>query len=517
MTGEELAELEQFLSPEERAELYAIIAADIRERLWSPLPGPQQMAYESQADVIGFGGAAGGGKTDLAIGKALMQHRVAFVVRKNGTEHTGMVDRLTELLGTRDGFSSKDGIWRGAGPRGVQIEFGSLPNPKDEEKYRGRPHDLIIYDEATSLQQLQVEFLMAWNRTTTPGQKCQTLLTFNPPSTAEGRWVIDYFGPWLDKKHPNPALPGDLRWMAMVDGAVVEREDSTPFMHKGEKITPRSRTFIPSRITDNPYLVGTGYMSQLQALPEPLRSQMLYGDFQAGVQDDPWQIIPTRWVEEAQERWTKRRPKGEMLSMGVDVARGGQDNTTIATRHRDDAGKGMWFDEPHEHKGSETPNGPVVAGLVVGARRDDSPIHIDVIGVGASPYDTLNTMRMPVIGVNVAEKALGTDRSGRLRFFNQRSELWWRMREALDPANDTGIALPPSKKLLAELCAPKWEASGYTIKVESREDIIKRIGRSPDLATAFILALIDTPKIKLAQQRNEINDVLAYDPMATRQ
>jgi hypothetical protein len=453
----------------------------------------------------------------LAIGKALTQHRVAFVVRKNGTEHVGMVDRLTELLGTRDGFSSKDGVWRGAGPRGVQVEFGSLPNPKDEEKYRGRPHDLIVYDEATSLSQLQVEFLMAWNRTTTPGQKCQTLLTFNPPSTAEGRWVIEFFAPWLDKKHPNPAMPGDLRWFAVVDGQVTERADGTPFVHKGEAITPRSRTFIPSRITDNPYLVGTGYMSQLQALPEPLRSQMLYGDFQAGVQDDPWQLLPTAWIEAAQARWKARSTKGEMLSMGVDVARGGADKTAIATRHMDESGKGMWFDEPHFYPGGETPDGPKVAGLTIAHRRDDAPIHLDVIGVGASPYDVLNQMHLPVIGVNVAEKARGTDKSGRLRFFNLRSELWWKMREALDPANDTGIALPPSKLLLSELAAPKWEASGFTVKAESREDIVKRIGHSPDLATAFVLALIDTPKVSRFVAQRGVETVLDYDPMAKRE
>jgi len=34
-----------------------------------------------------------------------------------------------------------------------------------------------------------------------------------------------------------------------------------------------------------------------------------------------------------------------------------------------------------------------------------------------------------------------------------------------------------------------------TIKVESREDIIDRVGRSPDRATAVVLANIDTPKV----------------------
>jgi Ni,Fe-hydrogenase III small subunit len=80
-----------------------------------------------------------------------------------------------------------------------------------------------------------------------------------------------------------------------------------------------------------------------------------------------------------------------MLSQGVDVARGGRDNTVIANRHADGA-KGLWFDELKLHKGADTPDGQVVAGLVIGARKDLAPVHIDVIGVGASPYDILNGM-----------------------------------------------------------------------------------------------------------------------------
>ena len=51
------------------------------------------------------------------------------------------------------------------------------------------------------------------------------------------------------------------------------------------------------------------------------------------------------------------------------------------------------------------------------------------------------------------------------------------MREALDPTSNTGLALPPDKLLLADLCAPRWELRGSKILVESRDDIVKRIGR----------------------------------------
>lgn len=486
-----------------------LLARELKRRnIWRPLPGPQQIAYSSTADIIGFGGAAGGGKTDLACGKALTQHRKVGIFRVNGTELTGVLDRLTDLLGTRDGYNGKDNIWRIRRADGVplQVELGSFPNPGDEKKYQGRPHDLLVFDEAANMRELQVRFLLGWLRTTVPGQRCQALMTFNPPTSAEGRWIIKFFAPWLDPKHPNPAVPGELRYFASIDGADVEVVSGEPFQHNGETIRPLSRTFIPSRVSDNPYLMGTGYMATLQSLPEPLRSQMLNGDFQAGMDDDPWQVIPTAWVEAAQARWKRPDKLPVMDSVGVDVARGGRDNTIIARRH------GMWFDQPLTYPGSATPDGPTVAGLVIASCRDQAPIHIDVIGVGASPYDFLNEARQQVLGINVSEKSLATDKSGRLSFFNQRSEYWWKFREALDPANNTGITLPPSAQLLADLCAPTWKLSGYTVQVESREGIIDRIGRSPDWASAYILALIDTPRMRNLPGARTPASRREYDP-----
>jgi len=43
------------------------------------------------------------------------------------------------------------------------------------------------------------------------------------------------------------------------------------------------------------------------------------------MQDDPWQVIPTAWVEASMARWKALSPKGEMMGQGVDVARGGKD------------------------------------------------------------------------------------------------------------------------------------------------------------------------------------------------
>lgn len=525
MKSSELAELEGYLTEEERAELNNLIATDIAQCVWRPLPGPQQMAYDSQADVIGFGGAAGGGKTDLAIGLALTKHQQSHIFRREGPQLVGILDRFVEIMGG-DNLTGKPAVYRDV-TKGVKVEFNSVPNLGDELKYQGRPKDLLVLDEAANFLESQVRFMKGWVRTGKTGLKQTVLMTFNPPTTADGRWVIEFFGPWIDKRNElYPTMPGHLRYCYMdpatsKDSWIPDDNPAEFVLVAGERvydfdrsqyalediIKPESRTFIPSRLTDNPFLVATGYMQQLQALPEPLRSQMLNGNFEAGLEDDPWQVIPTAWVEAAQARWVRKPRKGEMLALGIDVARGGKDNTVIAARHEDN-----WYDELTMYPGKETPDGPSVAGQVMGKQRDSAPLLIDVIGVGASPYDFLKNAGLPVYGVNVSESPNSMDRSGRLKFKNLRSQLWWQLREELDPAHDTGIALPPDKLLLAELCAPKWELSGMTIQVESREAIVERTGRSPDRATAVMLANIRMPKIHLVRQGREREDVIGYRP-----
>jgi len=57
--------------------------------------------------------------------------------------------------------------------------------------------------------------------------------------------------------------------------------------------------------------VPAGYVTTLQGLPEPMRSQLLYGDFSVGREDDAWQVIPTAWIKAAMDR---RKPEGARRS-----------------------------------------------------------------------------------------------------------------------------------------------------------------------------------------------------------
>jgi len=493
----------EVLTPEERDELKRLLDNDLSEHIWRAQVGRQSEAADSAAFITGYGGAAGGGKSDLIAGLALTEHKRTAIFRREKTQTEGIIQRLTEILGSTDGYNSQKSAWR-VGDR--LIEFAGLDNPTDHQKWQGRPHDFKAYDEVTEQREFQVRFTSGWTRSNDPNQRCRILMTFNPPTTSEGRWVIKFFGPWLDPMHHRPAKPGELRYFTTIRGDDVECETEQPFvLFRGEPlydfdpseftaekiITPRSRTFVPSRVTDNYFYVRSGYIQTLQSLPEPLRSQMLEGDFTAGVEDDPWQVIPTAWIDAAMARWKPRDEKGPMDSLGVDIAAGGQDNLVIYPRH------GSWFDMPTRILGREIPQeraGPVAAGHVIMARKDRAVVHADVIGWGLSCVNFLTANDIQTVPVNFASGSSGKTEDGRLEFFNLRAEVIWRMREALDPQSPAPIALPPDPRLRGDLASYRWELRPGGIFIMPKEQQKKLLGHSPDDGDACCLANISTPK-----------------------
>ncbi|MEI6730425.1 MAG: terminase, partial [Pseudomonadota bacterium] len=292
----------------------------------------------------------------------------------------------------------------------------------------------------------------------------------------------------LDPYHKNPAKFGELRWYTTIDGVDIECPDSNPMKVNGELIYPKSRTFIPARVQDNPALVKAGYISTLQALPEPMRSKMLYGDFKSGGEEDPFQVIPSEWVRLAQERWRNRtQPTTPLSAIGLDVARGGNDKTVLTPRWDN------YFGWQESHKGTETPNGSAVAGLAIGMRdklggNSATFINIDVIGVGASPYDFTKGFHPNTNAMNASEGSDCRDKSGQLGFINQRAEWYWRLREALDPTSGQELAIPDDREILIDLCTPRWSLTPRGIKVEAKDEIKKRIGNSPDKGDSLVYA-----------------------------
>lgn len=181
-------------------------------------------------------------------------------------------------------------------------------------------------------------------------------------------------------------------------------------------------------------------------------------------------LIPTSLVEDAAARWVE--PSGRPDAAGCDVARYGMDETVIVAIH-----EGGHPARPEIRQGQNTME---TAGQLkaLNARRT----HVDDTGVGGGVTDRLSEQEFPVEGENFGETARDEE-----RFVNRRTELWWGARDALA----TGlVSVPPDPTLVADLTSVRYSFdSKGRVKLESKDDVKKRLKRSPDRGDAYVLAV----------------------------
>jgi hypothetical protein len=199
-------------------------------------------------------------------------------------------------------------------------------------------------------------------------------------------------------------------------------------------------------------------------------------------------VVPLSWVEAAQQRWLDWADSGGQLdplsALGVDVARGGEDDTVIVRRH------GNVVLELSDRL--RVPDLMVIGGRTAGIlnKAGTGVAVVDVGGVGAGVFDFLRDKGWPAVPFNASERTFRKDSSGELGFADARSAMMWSVREILDPAAGFDLCLPPDDRLTGDLCAPHWKVvAGGKIKVESKDEIRKRLGRSTDAGDSVGLSL----------------------------
>lgn len=202
------------------------------------------------------------------------------------------------------------------------------------------------------------------------------------------------------------------------------------------------------------------------------------GEFAQSGEDS---VIPLAWIELANERFRERGGKGEgKTTYGCDPARYGEDQTATARL----VGRVLEALDQHAQQDTMQTAGRLAA--TIGANATG----IDTIGLGAGVFDRLREQKFNVVSVNVAESTDLRDASDSFGFVNLRSAIWWMLREALDPSGPDPLALLPDDLLTGDLTAPTWTyTSTGRVKVESKDEMRARLGRSTDSADALGLAL----------------------------
>ena len=251
-----------------------------------PQPGPQELFLSTNADIAGFGGAAGGGKSYAALLDPVRHLKngqaSALILRRSIPEVLapgGLWDKSYEIyphLGGKDNNSSHTWVF----PSGFKVVFAHMQHEKTKYAWQGSQIPIIIFDEATHFTESMFTYMLSRNRSTS-GVAPYMRLTTNPDATS---WVKKFFAPWVDERFrmANPHLSrecGEILYMRRIDDSI---EWITPEEKPYIKEKLLSVTFIKSALDDNQILLETDpeYRTRLEALGTLDRKRLLEGDWE---------------------------------------------------------------------------------------------------------------------------------------------------------------------------------------------------------------------------------------------
>lgn len=203
----------------------------------------------------------------------------------------------------------------------------------------------------------------------------------------------------------------------------------------------------------------------------PLYISKVLGEFPEIGEDG---LIPLKWIRQAQDR---DLPMDLPIELGVDVGGGGDKNIFCLRR----GGHARII------RRDTQPDTMVTTGNVVRAIREHRPsrVKVDYIGIGRGAVDRLNEMGHNVEGVNVGEQAIDKD-----SYINLRAEGYWHLREIFQ-SGEIDID-SEDEDLAAQLAELQYKpTSGGKIQIESKLEMKRRLGHSPDDADALMLAFFE--------------------------
>lgn len=250
---------------------------------WEPNPGPQTRFLSLSCLEALYGGQGGGGKTD-----ALLVDAIRYVGRGYGPKYNALIlrrefpdldksaiPRSHELYPMLGGlYNEQKKLWRF--PAGERVYFGHSQHEHDIQQYKGAAFQFIGPDELTDFTEIMYRFLFSRLRSA-HGIPLRMRPATNPGGVGHD-WVFRRFAPWLDPKSPIRGAPGQVLYF-------VREGEEERLVEKGTD-GAAGRTFVPAKLSDNPYLDSDGaYRRSLDELDPVTRAQ---------VRDGNWLIKPAR-------------------------------------------------------------------------------------------------------------------------------------------------------------------------------------------------------------------------------
>lgn len=242
-----------------------------------PQKGPQEAFLTSKADIVIYGGAAGGGKTFGLLLQALKHidnpgfngvifRRTSSDIRKEGS----IWDQSRGLYPIAGGHPREQMLdW--TFPSGASITLSGLQHESDLEDWKSSQICYLAFDELTTFTERMFWYMFSRNRSTC-GVRPYIRGGTNPDPDS---WVYNLVGPWVNPEHPKyGARDGEVLWIKREDDEIKWVPEGT----QGAK----SITFIKALVFDNKILTDANpeYVDSLEMLNNPDKQALLHGSWQ---------------------------------------------------------------------------------------------------------------------------------------------------------------------------------------------------------------------------------------------
>ena len=251
-----------------------------------------------------------------------------------------------------------------------------------------------------------------------------------------------------------------------------------PNVKEGRDVIPGavSRQWIEQRCEEwatqcEPHAMGATHISWNDTWWTPMHifESKVLGQFPQSAEDA---FIPLSWVINAENNDDIIPDTNAIIS--CDPAPRAGDDTAIILRHGNHVN---WI------KRRKTPTTGVIVNWVqnVAKEHDATRVYIEETGPGIGVVDAARKAGLSIVAVNGGRSA-----HQKKRFANLRTEYWWTVRELL---REGKIHLPRDTRLEADLAAPRTdEDESGRIKIEPKEKLTARLGRSVDSADALVIS-----------------------------
>lgn len=434
-------------------------------RAVKPQPGPQEEMLRNPADIIVYGGSAGGGKSfGLLMAAARYKNEPGYgatIFRRNFNQifaQGGLWDESEKMYGGSKGARPRfsRGEWWFYDKNNKltsMVKFAHIERDEDLSKWQGSQICCMCFDELTHFTEKQFFYMLSRNRSTC-GVKPHIIATCNPDADS---WVAGFISWWIDQEtgYPIPERSGKIRYFIRRDEVLYwansrqELWEQFDLKTEEEKHEPKSVAFIMSSVYDNKALlrVNPQYLANLKALSVVERERLLYGN---------WKIKPAAGL------YFKRSQVGGYLNIIPDDVIQWVRCWDLAATEKTDKGDPAY-----------------TSGVLIGKRKNGRYVIADVINKQMAASDVRKTI------LHTAQLDKAKYKRVRIRLPKDPGQAGKEQAESyikfLAGYDVTVVAETGSKEARAEPMAAQWQAGNFDLFIDDwNEPYLSQLENFPD-------------------------------------